>query len=261
MYAKDFIFDSHRLSDYNCMICSFDSNNDSPASGGEIEFNVAKSPNRDKFNFYGSKLNSVFTWNFSICKKICDDNQNDYFDQYEESMLAKWLLKLDGYRYLQFDQDGYEDIFYKVQINNMIPHQISGRTIGYDLTVISNCGYGFSDLITKNTTISSATPLKLMVHNDLDSVIFPYITITGSGNFYVSNDSDISQNISTGKASQFTNVSSVLEMDCENDIITGCNPDNFNWYFLRLVDGENIISTNSTLNIEIKYREIRRVIV
>ena len=46
-----------------------------------------------------------------------------HFSQYEESMIMKWLAKTDGYRWIQFEQEGYEDIFYKVMIN-ALPHQV-----------------------------------------------------------------------------------------------------------------------------------------
>lgn len=260
MFATDFIFDSQRLSDYDCIICSFDG--EVSSSGAEIEYNVVKAPNKNKYNFYGAQFNEVITWEFSICKNPCG-NDNEYFDQYEESMLSKWLLKLDNYKWFQFDQEGYEDLFYMVTIN-MFPHQIAGRTVGFDLTVTSNCAYGFTDLIFKKAIINASTPLKFVVNNDLNVCEYPEMIITGQGDFYISNDSDKSQNVILDKASEFTNVSTPIVMDSDNEIITGiASPDDFNWYFLRLVDGENILSTNSVydVNIEFKYREARRVIV
>lgn len=255
MYATDFLFDTNRLSDFNCIICSFDGEPE-PASGGEIEFNVVKSPNKDRFLFYGAQFNTVLTWNFSICKNVCSNNDM-HFDQYEESMLAKWLLKTDGYKPFQFDQEGWEDIYYNVYIN-MKPRQVGGRTIGYDLTVTSDCGYGYSNEITKIATINSSTPLKFNVNNDINTVIYPHIQIKGSGDFYISNEND-----SMYKPSEFSNVTTTIVMDCENDIIEGLSPTNFNWYFIRLIDGQNIIATNSKLNLEleIKYRESRRIII
>lgn len=261
MFATDFLFDSQRLSDFGCMICSFDGEPE-PASGGEIEFNVVKSPNKDRFLFYGAQFNTVLTWNFSICKNVCSNNDM-HFDQYEESMLAKWLLKTDGYKPFQFDQEGWEDIYYNVYIN-MKPRQVGGRTIGYDLTATSNCGYGYSNEITKIATINSSTPLKFNVNNDINTVIYPHIQIKGSGDFYISNNSDLMQNIRNDKASEFANISGTITMDSENDVILGIpTPNDFNWYFMRLVDGTNEITTNSIngINVEIIYREARRIIV
>ena len=89
--------------------------------------------------------------------------------------------------------------------------------------------------------------------------IYPTIKISGgSGNFTFRNEND-------GQlASEFSSVSSTLLLDCQDDIITGLSdPKNFNWIFPRMVDGENIFKTNSssTLTVELKYREARRVLV
>jgi len=261
MYATDFLFDTNKLSDFGCMICSFDGENQT-ATGGEIEFNVVKSPNKDRYNFYGSQFTNVLVWNFSICKNNCIDD-NTYFDQYEESRLAEWLLKTDGYRWLQFDQEGWEDICYNVHID-MLPHQVGGRTVGFDLTVTSDCGYGFSQEMRKKFVLNSSTPYNLFVTNDINMVSYPCLSITGSGDFYISNDSDSMQNASNDCASEFTNIDGTIYVDSENDVILDIQtPNDFNWYFMRLVNGNNKITTNSTSNLQIEmtYREIRRVIV
>lgn len=259
MFAMDFLFDGQRASDFNLMICSFNGESET-VSGGEVEYNVVKTPGRDRFTFYGSQLNSVLQWNFSICKNPCrNTNQSSqYFDQYEESMVSKWLIKTDGYRYFQFDQPGYEDIFYNVCFN-ITPHQINGHTVGFDLTATSDCGYGFTDIIKRKAIIKYGVDFKLNVHSDINTYILPLVKIKGVGNFYIKNNSDIMQ-----KESDFENVSSTKQiiMDSDCDSIYGIdNPNDFNWYFLRLVDGINNITTNSItdIEIEIQYREPRYI--
>ena len=264
MFATDFLFDENRASDFGLMIGCFDGDSQT-ATGGNIEYTVVKTPNRDTFDFYGSQFNEVITWNFSIMKIPCMNEDEDmFFDQYEESRIAQWLLKQDGYRWFQFDQEGYEDIYYMVQIN-MLPHQICGRTIGFDLTVTSNCGYGFSEEIEKTYTFNNNKSIRLDIHGDTNSYILPYITIeNGNGDFYISNDSDLSQCHSNAKETALNNISKTVTLDSDNDLIQGISSSScFNWYFPRLVNGVNNITTNSTNDIKItfKYREPRRVIV
>ena len=261
MFATDFLFDNQRASDLGLMICSFNGEMET-ASGGEIEYNVVKTPNRDKFTFYGSQFNSPIEWNFSICKNPCK-NENLYFNQDEESMVYKWLIRTDGYKLLQFDQPGYEDIFYNVYIN-LIPHQISGQTVGFDLTVISDCAYGFTDIIKKKATISNSDVLQLNIHSDINTYILPKVKIKGRGNFAINNYRDKERQISIlDKAMDFKNVSLDITMDSDADIVTGLsNPSNFNWHFMRLIDGMNFICADSTSNnieIELEYREPRLV--
>ena len=256
MYATDFLFDTNKLSDFNCIICSFNGEI-ATATGGEIEFNSVKSPNKDRYNFYGAQFNNVLTWNFSICKNPCNSDDM-YFDQYEESKLAEWLLRTDGYKWLQFDQEGWEDICYSVKFD-MIPHQVGGETVGFDLTATSDCGYGFSQEQKKKFILNSSTPYNLYITNDMNMVSYPHLSITGSGYFYISNDCD-----SNNKYSEFSNITGTITMNSKDEIILNVpTPNDFNWYFLRLVNGTNIITTNSKidLKIEMTYREIRRVIV
>ena len=258
MFATDFLFDGKRASDFGLMICSFNGEIEA-ASGGEIEYNVSKTPGRDRFTSYGAQLNSVIEWSFSICKNP-HRNSNMYFNQYEESNIMKWLLKTDGYKPFQFKQSGYEDIFYNVYFN-LTPHQIGGQTVGFDLTATADCAYGFTDVIKRKTSINSSTPLQLNIHSDINTYILPYVKLDQSGDFYISNDNAQKQNISTTTFLGAKNKIPVT-MDSDTDTIYGLiNPQDFNWHFLRLVDGINIITTNSKSNIEIEiqYREPRFV--
>lgn len=263
MFATDFLFDNQRASDLGLMICSFNGDFET-ASGGEIEFNVVKTPNQDKFTFYGAQFNSPIEWNFSICKNPCL-NKSFYFNQYEESMVCKWLLRTDGYKLFQFDQPGYEDIFYNVYIN-LIPHQESGRTVGFDLTVTSDCAYGFTDIIKKEAFINKSTPLRLNIHSDINTHILPKVRINGRGNFTINNYRNYNngsyKNQILDKIIEFKNISTEIILDSDTDIVTGLsNPSDFNWHFLYLIDGTNFITTNSSSNIkiELEYREPRYV--
>ena len=79
MFATDCLFDKNRASDFGLMIGTFD-NDSQTATGGNIEFNVVKTPNRDTFDFYGSQFNEVLTWNFSLIKNPCT-NEDMHFSQ------------------------------------------------------------------------------------------------------------------------------------------------------------------------------------
>lgn len=264
MFATDFMFDGQLASDFDMVICSFDGDF-TVASGGETEFNVVKAPDRDRFTFYGADLPNTLVWTFGIMKNPCKYANDLYLTYDEERSIAKWLLKKDGYHWFRFIQDEEEDIYYKVQIN-MNPQQYGGRTVGFNLTITSDCAYGFSSLIKKSITVNSSAPAKILVDSDVDSYILPKVTVTGSGDFYLSNESDPTQNVSTGKVTQLQNMSSgaAITMDSDNGIITGLkDTGDFSWYFFRLVDGMNVITTNASNDVKLIfwYREPRRVIV
>lgn len=276
MFATDFLFDGQKASDFGCMICSFNGNvGVETAEGGEIEYNAVKTPCRNELMFYGSQFNTTITWKFSICKNLCK-KRNYYFDQYEESMIKKWLVKTDGYRMMQFDQRGYEDIYYNVYFN-ISPHQYLGKTIGFDLTAISNCPYGFTEVIKKKAIINSMSKMEFTVHSDVNTVILPtsHIKIyyynlhnTGQQISIINEDSDGKQ----GNPMIFENVlnntdlnTAIITINSDSGIVDGLNsPNNFNWNFLKLRDGVNKITTNfeeGFIEIEIQYREPRNIIV
>ncbi len=279
MFATDFLFDSHYASDFDLMICSFDGSPET-ASGGEIEYNAVKTPDRDRFTFYGAQPNSAIEWHFSICKNA-RYGQNPYFTQYEESRIAKWLLQTDGYKLFHFVQEGYEDIFYYAYIN-MMPHQILGQTVGFDLTATSDCAYGFTGIIKQKAILNKTSPtMNFRIQSDVNTYILPRVCIKSSRNFQISNINDPNhpkttfQNLSSGETFTFI-------MDSDTDTVFILNgsataplpdPNIFNWHFLRLVDGQNQImlhmenehteteNTESQIEIEIQYREPRRIII
>ena len=91
----------------------------------------------------------------------------------------------------------------------------------------------------------------------------PYIIINSNGStkFTISNNNQT--NIPLTITSKFSDASGEIVMDSKNDIITNITPSGFNYEFLYFIDGMNTISTDSDndINVTIKYRENRRIIV
>lgn len=262
MFADDFLFNNQKLSDFGFVIGS-DNGGEAVVSGGEIDISSVRPPDRDNFDYFTGKLDSPVQFTFDILKYSCDKPNDNYVTQEEESRLAKWLLrkaKTDGYKWLQFDQEYYRDICYNVCFTNMTPIQVLGRTVGFEVTCISDCGYAFTNEKKHKFNLVSGSNVTIVLTNDMTTYTYPKITITGgSGNFYFANNSDSEQG-----SSQFESVSETLELDCQNDLIDGISsPTAFNWIFPRLVDGDNEFETNSanTLSIEMTYREARRIMV
>lgn len=263
MFADDFLFNNQRLSDFNMIIGGMDSDGEAVVSGGEIEIQSVRPPDKDVYDYYTSTLDSPVQYNFAIMKADCSNPDDMYVSPEEESRLAKWLLskgKENGYEWLQFDQDYYRDICYKVKFTTMQPIQVCGRTIGFELSCMSNCGYGFTNEKKHYFTLVDGTDVTIVVTNDMLTYLYPQIKITGgSGEFTFGNVSDTQQTYS-----HFNNIAHDIVMDCDNDLITGISkPTDFNWYFPRLVDGNNVFTTNSsnTLTVEMTYREARRILV
>lgn len=264
MYATKFIYNGHSSDEYGIIIASFDGNG-SAAEGGGVSVTAVQTPGKDVYDYYASQFPNVLTWNFSIIKNPCTANDKMWFSADEERHIAKWLMGEDGYHELYFEQEDYTQVYYMAYCN-VKPHQTGGRTIGFDITATSDCGYGFSKeyVRTDNFTINGETKkIQIQVNNDLKRNVYPQLTIkNGTGDFTITN-SDIWGNVIC--QSSFKNINGTLEMDSRNDIITGLpSPDCFvNWGFLYLADGMNELTCDCEADVEltIKYREIRRVIV
>ena len=268
MFADDFLFAGQKASGYGMMIAS-DSGGEAIVSGGEVEITSVRPPDKDIFDYYTGRLESPIQFNFSIFKMNCSDPNDIYVSQEEESRIAKWLIgrsKTKGYEWLQFDQDGFRDVCYKVVFTTMQPVQVMGKTIGFELTAVSNCGYAFTTEKSVIFQLDSSNPKELFVQSDINTYIYPHVTFTNLPastkiTFHSNTEGvDINRTEFNSSATQGRTV----VMDCENDIIDGIDsPNDFNWYFPRIADGSNIFTTslNTPITVELKYREPRRILV
>lgn len=263
MYADDFLFNGQQASDFGLIICD-DSGGEGVVSGGDISISTVRPPATDIFDFYTGAFDDPIQYSFNVIKASCSNPNDIYITPQEESSIANWLIggsKTHGYGWLQFSQDGYRDICYKVCFTSMKPIQVIGRTIGFELSCTSNCGYAFSYTKIRQFNISGSSSTIVNISSDIDTYIYPYIKISGGrGEYTIMNENDTEQ-----AATVINSNNGIVILDCENDIVESgiTDPKNFNWIFPRLKQGENLFSTNSeyALNIELNYREPRRVLV
>lgn len=279
MYCTDFIFNNTLASSMGLMICSFNGGDDAVVNGGEVTFTVSKPPSNNKWSFHGYTYESQLTIQFSIGKTECDNFDDDYaLSQDEQSTIMRWLQKYDGFHWLAFDQDGFEDVWYNVQINP-VPHYISGVVAGYDITCTCDSPYGYSQEIEISKTIASEQYSPIFIdYSDKEGEIHPYTEIKAKGNgemqvrFGVCNVDD-NRDFTSYLYSKDVIVSNVtnntiLTFDEDYSLFTGINDiNNFNFTFPFIGNNDesryNIIENMSGYPIEIymKYRMIRRVYV
>lgn len=261
MFATEFIFNGHSSAEYGITICGFDGS-DTSISGGEIEVNSVQPPSSYTFDYYGRTMPNPITWTFSVCKVPCEVEDNEYYFSIDEQRhIAKWLLGEPGYKPFCIPSDD-EDIYYFCTAN-MTPHMIGNDVGGFDITITSNSGIGFSYELARIDSFTDGKKgktIQIQVNNDIKVPIYPEIKIIGSGDFEIVNTNISGDVISR---SVFKNITNELILDCANDIIQGLNKaTDFNYEFPILHDGiNNLTCTNPDVQIQIKYREIRKVIV
>ena len=156
----------------------------------------------------------------------------------------------------------------------MHPRQILGQTAGFDLTVTSDCSYGFTGILRQKALLSaSSEPLEFRIHSDVNTYILPHVTFKCTGNFKIRNENDPNHpetefyNLGAGKTREFimdTDSDTIFLKEGEK-LVPLPDPGMFNWHFLRLTDGTNRIIVQAepgiTIETEIQYREPRRVIL
>ena len=264
MFCEDFIFNNEFLSDHGLMLCSFDGSEGS-MSGGDVTFITSKPPSTDRFSHYATQMETPISMNFQICKMGCDlDEQSDYyFTQDEQSYIYRWLQRLDGYHWLAFEQDGWEDVWFNAQFN-LQPIYLMGHVIGYDCTVLTDSPYAYSQEYSKQFDLNSGQSFVFKNYSDIPGIIYPYTIITPKTSGTVKLESGCDGNAMV--LTEITNSSSPITLDGNNDYIDGIGSlDYFNFQFPVLANTYDNTDTyfknngDIKLNIKIKYRYIRRV--
>lgn len=290
MNAVNFEFNGIKSSDVNIMISSFNgSNNDSTITGNEISYNSTKSSRSNKWEFHSSKYESPLSFTFQICKNLCN-SKNPEFTSYEKAYYESWLCRTDGYRYLRFFQDTYENIYYNCYMN-IKWKEIAGRSVGAELTVTCDAPYGYSPIQTFEYTNNSSN--SFIIYNDSDNIGSVNIQqveiqILSAGNLELENNMDalypynyngqptIISNCTAGEIITIDSINNQIKTNNSNHDIVN----NFNYVFPHLINIDNVYPYSKLLdstisfsrknvftvsgckcNINFSYRTIRKAVV
>lgn len=261
MYCTNFIFDGELSEDYGIIICSFNGSNDSNVdAGSKIEFTTVSVPNSAKVLRTHAKYKEQLTISFSICKKPFEDKEFAFTAE-EQREIMRWLIRKD-FKYICFDSDGYENIFYNVQIH--AEHKrAGGELIGYNLTCTCDAPWGWSEEVIVNL---SSVNNKLFDGSDEVGNIHPYTELTAISNGTVS-----IQNNETGQKTEIKNctsgeiltLSDMMHISSSKSNHTGLY-DDFNWSFPEIqntyysTDNEYTLTNCTAI---MKWRESRKAVV
>ena len=174
LYCMEFIFDGVSSKEYDLIICSFNGEENGEATAGSnIEFTTFKTPNSNKWVKTSAIYNEQLSFNFQICKNPCVSNEP--FSERELAFLMRWLIRRD-YKYLQFMQEGFENIYYNCQLNAQ-RYMIAGECYGLTLTAICDAPFGWSEPI--NYSLSSSTTATYRLYDSSDEIgeIYPTVEI------------------------------------------------------------------------------------
>lgn len=265
MYAVNFEFDGRLLSDYNCMICSFDdiSGVNTVSAGSVITFNKASRNFGKIYSLTGVQYDSCIEATFDICKDPDLDNTK-YFTNDEYRDLIRWLNRTDGYHRFRLLGEPDEDVCYYNASFNAEKIIIMDRVCGIRLTMDTDMPYGYGmERIYKFSIDSSTVGSELFIRNLSDDVgdIIPSwkMTCSENGDFEMKNlttgDWVIVKDCTIGEVITFDPDTLVLQSSRGRNLW-----DSFNYEFLKLTNTlesrENRITVSLPGTIEIIYMPI-----
>lgn len=191
MIASNFEFNGIQAHDVGLWICSFDGSSsssfDTVEIGSEITFDISLSTNGYKQHFHSAHYEKQYEIEFDVVKmKDCEPVP---ITPQEQAFYLRWLQRKDGYKYLRFLEDGFEEIYYNCKIA-VSWRESCGVKYGATLKVTCDAPFGYSPIQSYETSISSGKTFE--IYNDSDELgeIIPQqieIQTLSAGNLIIEN--------------------------------------------------------------------------
>lgn len=232
MNCSNFIFDGESLSDYGMIVCDWNTGAGTPWSGGDVTFTTGKTPDSDRQTFYTASYENLLSCTLSICKNPggYTDRKEAVITREEYSALSRWLKRSDGYHLLQFDQDGYGDIYFHAKID-MQPYMVCGSIVGFDLAVTTDSPYGYSRLYKNTFELAAGESFSFENYSDKPGIIYPKVIIIPKADGTLKLNSGINTDIHTTEIKN-CKANHKIVLDNDNDYFEGItDPNGFNFEF------------------------------
>ncbi len=194
MYAVDFEFDGRRLSDFGCVLTTFNGMENGPVpSGADVVFNIATTSGSDIYNVFATNYDSPYSTTLSICKDPCvgDNATNPYFTPREASAIQSWLCRRTQYCKFKILEDGYEDIYWMGWFSSQ-QYMLGSHIAGFEVTFTADAPYGYLEDISLHYTCTANTGFNVDSMSYEEGYVIPNIVITckAAGNFQLTNNRD-----------------------------------------------------------------------
>lgn len=265
MAMFDFKYNEKYLSDFNCILASFDGiSGFATKQGCSLNFQTLKVNSTQKYKKYGLSYDDVLTDTWQITKQKCNNPNDKYFTNKEVREIIKWLNS-ESYKKLYLIDEEYLDIYFLATFNvSKIIH--ANKCIGFELNVICNSCFGYINKVFKDTINDANKTITLSIDNDRETFLYPKIDID------ILENGDLEIVSSTESNRKFIlhdcTIGDKVYIDCENRIITSSNtthnlPSSFNFIFPRInynFNNDNYkidINLNSEVSIELE--QVRKV--
>lgn len=241
MYAKDFVFNGKKLSDYGCVLCSLTESTDikTISIGSNITFNTIYTQANNKFKLMSSDYTEAYSATFQICKLNCSDINDKFFSVEETASITRWLNQKSYKRFQLITDDGQYDNIYYMGSFNLQKILLGNDTVGFELTLQTDAPFGYYNEVYYELTFNTSEDTNI-VYDPSDEIGYIYpkdivIECLSSGNLEIENSQEpnrktIINNCMPGE---------IISIDSENKIITSnkAHPrlyNDFNYNYMRI---------------------------
>ena len=268
MKYVDFEYDGNYLSDFGCIICSFDSKGlDTINSGGEITFQKTAIQNGKKYLVTSSSYGSCYETTFQICKnpEIFEVDEM-YFTVEEQREIYRWLNRMEfcKFRFIDDESDMSECWFNgSFNINRL---EVGGNIVGFELTFQSDKPFAIGDEYIYKFEANSINSI-LTIYDTSDEIGYLYVSIeitcNDNGKLQIRNSRNNRvteiNNCTKGEIIKIHDF--MIESSLENHSLTIM--DDFNYVFPTIENNINDCKNEYTFslpcNVIFKYKPIRKV--
>lgn len=265
MLVNDFEYDGLLLSDFGCIMCSFDSAGlETVTNGSNITFNTSPILNGSKHILTNTQYDECLTAPFQICKNpcICSSQEDSYFSIEEQTEIMRWLNRKEFLKF-KLIKEGYENIFFNGSFN--VSKKVLGDyCIGFELNLTTDAPFAFYETVKKTFKATAANYTESFKDiSDEIGFIYPEVEITcnATGDLIIHNELEnrdtIIKNCVAGEI--ITMKSPIIS----SSISTHKIQNDFNYNFFRVAnnyrDRVNKITFSLPCTMKISYNPIRKV--
>lgn len=268
MQMIDFEYNGEKLSERNLMLCNFDGANEEVEVANVISINKIRTPNSNKYMSVGYSYDEALTIEFSICKNLCNSNDEIVISDTELNGIMRWLNRKRLCKFKPiYDDNSFHNVYFNGTFN-IQPIKMGCNIVGINLTFTTDAPFGFVEPLTYSYTFDDENN-ELIIDDTSDEVGHLYCNVTikclEAGDLQINNSLDINNIVIIKNCS----VNETITLHGEQKIIETDNVshkkiyNDFNYNFLRInntyEDVRNKFTSNLNCEITIKYSPIMKV--
>lgn len=268
MSLTDFEFNGRRVSEFGCMVCTFNTVGlETVDIGSNLSLTTIKRQNY--FHTVSTKYEEPFTTKIQICKHNCNNQKEHYFEDNLVSYLLKWLLSKKNRKFkMIYDDIKCYDMYYIGTFTNVHALKVGENILGLELTFTANAPFGFYELLEFEIDFSDInTEYCISDLSEEEGYIYPQlltITVLEDGDLEINNSAQDESLIITNCVKD-----EIITIDGFNKLVTSSMRqslyNNFNYKFIKIVnsvdDGfienkDNVFTTSLPCVINLIYSPI-----